>query len=170
MVLPAILLHGVGWRRIPKELPLDAVGRRPTRLDLVCDHEIHGMEIARGILERHHPEGVGIGAVCEIIDGHDTVKHAKNVNDAVVKDADKGWRSTPHGMRTIAGRYGVPLMEVVLMLEDRSNPHMLTPAGRAMAQAQTAAVRAEIGIEDHLGRPPEFGPAPLSGEGTWQTG
>ena len=41
------------------------------------------------------------------------------------------------------------------------------PAVRAIAEAQTAAVRAEIAIESCLGHPPEFDNAPLSGDGTW---
>jgi hypothetical protein len=147
----------VGWKRIPEELLLLAIGRKPTRLDLVRDHEIHGVEIAREILERHRPQGVDIEAVLEIIDGHDTVTKAKNINDAVVKDADKGWRTTPHGMRTIAGWYDVPLSEVILMLQERSNPLMLTVPGRALAEANTAAVEAELMIESYLGHGPQFG-------------
>ena len=156
VVLPAILLHDVGWKKIPEDLLLLAIGRKPTRLDLVRDHELHGVEIARDILERHRPDGVDINSVLEIIDGHDTVKEAKNINDAVVKDADKGWRSTPHGMRTIAGWYEVPLSQIVLMLEERSNPNMLTPAGRALAEGQTAAVKAELMIARYLGHGPEY--------------
>ena len=150
VVLPAILLHDVGWKMVPQELLLDAVGRRPTRPDLVRDHELHGVKIAREILERRRPEGVDVEAVLAIIDGHDTTREARSVNDAVVKDADKGWRSTPHGMRTIAGWYGTGLEDVVLMLEERSNDRMLTPAGKALAEAQTAAVRAELMMRRHL--------------------
>ncbi|SPF79512.1 HD domain-containing protein [Pseudoprimorskyibacter insulae] len=167
VVLPAILLHDIGWKMIPEDLLLQAIGRRPTRLDLVRDHELHGVEMAREILERLRPEGVDIAAVLEIIDGHDTVKHAKSINDAVVKDADKGWRSTPHGMRTIAGWYDVPLSEIVLMLAERSNPLMLTPAGRAMAESQTAAIKAEIMISHYLGRGPEFPNYRLTGGNAW---
>lgn len=156
IVLPAILLHDVGWKRIPPDLLLLAIGRKPTRLDLVRDHEVYGVEIAREILERHRPEGVDIEAVLAIIDGHDTVKEAKNINDAVVKDADKGWRTTPHGMRTIAGWYEVPLSQVILMLRERSNPMMLTAAGRALAECNTAAVASELEIGRYLGHGPEF--------------
>jgi hypothetical protein len=170
VVLPAILLHDVGWKKVPQDLLLHAVGRKPTRPDLVRDHELYGVEIAREILERHRPEGVEIDAVCEIIDGHDTVKEAKSINDAVVKDADKGWRSTPHGMRTIGGWYGVGPDEVVEMLEEKSNPQMLTPAGRALAEGQTAAVRTEMMIAAYLGRGPEFTTALPPGKGAdrWQ--
>lgn len=168
VVLPAIVLHDVGWKRVPQDLLLLAVGRRPTRLDLVRDHEIYGVEIAREILERLRPEGVEIEAVLDIIDGHDTTKEAKNINDAVMKDADKGWRSTPHGMRTIAGWYGVGLDEVVMMLTERSNPHMLTPAGKALAEGQTAAVRAELLVGKYLGHGPEFTTvAPPKGDASW---
>ena len=163
VVLPAVLLHDVGWKRIDPDLLLLAIGRNPTRKDLVHDHEKHSVEIVREILERHRPEGVDIEAVLSIIDGHDTTKEAKNINDAVLKDADKGWRSTPHGMRTIAGWYDVPLAEIVLMLEERSNALMLTPQGRALAEGQTAAVKAELRIERYLGRGPEF--TTVKGEG-----
>lgn len=167
VVLPAILLHDVGWKRVPSELLLDAIGRNPTRLDLVRDHELYGVEIAREILEKHRPEGVDIQAVLDIIDGHDTTKHAKSINDAVVKDADKGWRSTPHGMRTIAGWYEVPLSEILMMLTERSNELMLTGPGRALAIGQTEAVRAELQIEKYLGRAPEFTTVKPEEGATW---
>lgn len=167
VVLPAILLHDVGWKRIDPDLLLLAIGRNPTRKDLVRDHEVHSVEIAREILERHQPAGVDIDAVLEIIDGHDTTKEAKNINDAVLKDADKGWRSTPHGMRTIAGWYGVPLSEIILMLEERSNALMLTAPGRALAEGQTAAVKSELMIGRYLGRGPEFTHVMEEGDKSW---
>lgn len=152
VVLPAILLHDVGWKRIDPDLLLLAIGRNPTRRDLVRDHEVHGVEIARAILERHRPEGVDIEAVLAIIDGHDTTREARSLNDAVVKDADKAWRATPHGMKTICGWYGNGILETVETLERVSNPHMLTPAGQAFAKGMCAAVRAGAQIEHYLGK------------------
>lgn len=166
-VLPAVILHDVGWKRIDPELLLLAIGRNPTRKDLVFEHEKHSVEIAREILETHRPEGVDIEAVLAIIDGHDTTKEARSIDDAVLKDADKGWRSTPHGMRTIAGWYEVPLSEIILMLEERSNSQMLTPQGRALAEGQTAAVKAELMIERYLGRGPEFTSVKSEGTKAW---
>lgn len=152
VVLPAILLHDVGWKRIDPELLLLAIGRNPTRKDLVRDHEVYGVEIAREILERHRPEGVDIDAVLAIIDGHDTTKQARSINDAVVKDADKGWRATPHGMATICGWYNTSLLETVETLERVSNPFMLTAAGRALVEGMCAAVKAEAQIERYIGK------------------
>ena len=156
VVLPTILLHDVGWKKVPQDLLLLAVGRKPTRPDLVRDHELYGVEIAREILTELAIDGIKLQPILDIIDGHDTDNTARSINDAVMKDADKGWRTTPHGMRTIAGWYNVPLSQVVLMLQERSNPHMLTPAGRALAEANTAAVSAELKIKDYLGHGPEF--------------
>lgn len=149
-VLPAILLHDVGWKKVPQELLLDAIGKNPKRPDLVRDHELYGVEIAKGILERHRPEGVDIEAVLAIIDGHDTTRHAKSLEDAVVKDADKGWRTTPHGMGIIRGWYGWSVAEYIDMVSVVSNPRLLTAPGRAMAEGFTAALRAEQALSHYL--------------------
>jgi hypothetical protein len=152
VVLPAILLHDVGWKRVPQELLLEAIGRNPTRPDLVRAHEVHGVGIARDILERHRPEGVDIAAVLAIIDGHDTTRDARSLEDAVVKDADKGWRTTPHGMAIIRGWYGWSLAEYIDMVTVVSNPRLLTAPGRAMAEGFTAALRAEQSLSAYLER------------------
>lgn len=150
VVLPAILLHDVGWKKVPQELLLDAIGRNPKRPDLVRDHELYGVEIAREILERHRPDGVDIEAVLAIIDGHDTTRHAKSLEDAVVKDADKVWRTTPHGMAVIRGWYGWSVAEYIDMVTVVSNPRLLTAPGRAMATVFTAALQAEQDLLQYL--------------------
>jgi hypothetical protein len=151
IVLPAILLHDVGWKRIPEELLLLAIGRNPTRRDLVRDHELHGVEIAGDILRRHRPEDVDIDAVLAIIDGHDTTPEARSLEDAVMKDADKGWRTTPHGMRTIRGWYDWSLAEYIDMVTNVSNPRMLTAPGKALSELFTASLRAETALEGLMG-------------------
>ncbi len=151
VVLPAILLHDVGWKRIDPALLLDAIGKNPTRKDLVRDHELYGVEIARTILNEVQPEHVDIDAVLTIIDGHDTVKEARSINDAVMKDADKGWRATAHGMRTICGWYGWQAAEYIDTLEKVSLPFMLTAEGRAQAQGFISALKAELAIGNYLG-------------------
>ncbi|MEJ6688723.1 MAG: phosphohydrolase, partial [Paracoccaceae bacterium] len=39
IVLPALLLHDVGWKKVDPNLLLLAIGKNPTRKDLVRDHE-----------------------------------------------------------------------------------------------------------------------------------
>ena len=143
VVLPAIILHDVGWKRIDPDLLLLAIGKNPTRKDLVRDHEVYGVEIAREILSTHGMDAGLADAILAIIDGHDTVKEARSVDDAVMKDADKGWRTTRHGMRIIQGWYGWDALEYVASLETVSLPYMLTDAGRALSATFLATVRAE---------------------------
>jgi HD domain len=150
IVLPAILLHDVGWKRVPQELLLDAIGRHPKRPDLVRDHELYGVEIAGDILRKHKPAGVNIDAVLAIIDGHDTNREQRSINDAVVKDSDKGWRTTPHGMKVIRGWYDWSIAEYVEMVSTVSNPRLLTPQGRAMAETFTASLRAELALSNYM--------------------
>ena len=150
IVLPAILLHDVGWKRIDPDLLLLAIGKNPTRKDLVRDHEVYGVEIARDIITSHGNSDIDVEAVLSIIDGHDTDKTARSINDAIVKDADKGWRATAHGMRIIRGWYDISVMEYVETLEAVSLPFMLTDAGRAMANGYIAAIRAEQALGEYM--------------------
>ena len=150
IVLPAILLHDVGWKKIDPDLLLLAIGKNPTRKDLVRDHEVYGVEIARNIITSHGNSDIDVEAVLSIIDGHDTDKTARSINDAIVKDADKGWRATAHGMRIIRGWYDISVMEYVETLEAVSLPFMLTDAGRAMANGYIAAIRAEQALGKYM--------------------
>ena len=150
IVLPSILLHDVGWKKIDPAFLSDAVGPNATRPDLVRDHEVHGVAIAGDILRRHQPTGVDIEAVLAIIDRHDTVKEATSIEDALVKDADKAWRFSPHGVTTISGWFDLETDETLAMLEDFVMPTMLTDAGRIMARAMLAAGRAQAQSEQDL--------------------
>ena len=152
VVLPAILLHDVGWKMIDPSLLLDAIGKNPTRKDLVRDHEVHGVKIAGDILRTHRVARAD--EILDIIDGHDTVKDAKSINDAVVKDADKGWRATPHGMRIICGWYDWDVAEYVDAIEAVSLPYMLTGPGRAAAHAFIETLKAEQALASYFGDAP----------------
>jgi len=70
-------------------------------------------------------------------------------------------------MRTISGWYGVSMQEMTLMLSERSNPNMLTAVGKAYAEAQTSAVKAELMIQHYLGHEPEFAEIRPLKEGHW---
>lgn len=150
VVLPTILLHDVGRKRVPQELLLEAIGRNPTRPDLVRDHQLYGDEIAPDILERHRPDGMDVARVLAIIDGHDTTRYAKSPEDTVVKEADKNWRIAPHGKKTMRGWYGWSAAQYLGMVTTLSNPRLLTAPGRAMAEGFTASLRAEDALSHYL--------------------
>lgn len=154
IVLPAILLHDVGWKQIDPDLLLLAIGKNPTRKDLVRDHEIHGVDIARDIMQAQGLDDTLAQKILAIIDGHDTVKEARSIHDAVMKDADKGWRTTRHGMRIIQGWYDWEPREYVAALEKVSLPFMLTEPGRAIALGFLQTVKAETQLAPYLEHTP----------------
>jgi HD domain len=137
VVLPAILLHDTGWKKMPQEKLARAVGPKPEFPELQRDHEIASVEIGREILS-----GLGLALrdaeILALVDGHDTTKQARSVNDAIMKDSDKLWRFTAHGVRTIAGWFGSKTGETLAMLKDFVTPSLLTPQARAMAAALLA--------------------------------
>lgn len=135
LVLPTILLHDMGWKMFPEEKLAAAVGPHPKYPELQREHEIEGARIARAELERLAIPGIEIDRVVEIIDGHDTRKHALSLEDALMKDADKLWRFTPHGVATIGGWFHSTPKDTLAMLEDFVLPSFLTDSGTAMAEA-----------------------------------
>jgi len=150
VVLPAILMHDVGWKRFPPEQLAQAVGPNPKYPELQRAHEIEGVKIAAEAFARLAIPRVVTEQILAIIDGHDTRKAAISPEDAVMKDADKLWRFTDHGIATIGGWYGMPARDTVAMLESFVLPSMLTEAGRTMAQALIAAGEAGAWMDDLL--------------------
>lgn len=133
VVLPAILLHDTGWSCVPRELVLSAIAPGGGRPDLVRTHEIEGARIAAEVLT-----GVGyppelIELVTAIVDGHDSRLEALSADDAVVKDADKIWRLTPHGITTVMGWFGLTHEQAHRLCGYRVHDHLITEAGRIMA-------------------------------------
>jgi hypothetical protein len=149
-VLTAILFHDVGWKKIPEDKLIASVGPKPIYPELQRVHEIEGVAIARPLLETLAIKDVDIDTVLAIIDGHDTRKQAISPEDAVVKDADKLWRFTPHGIRTLSRWFETPPKETVAMLESFVRPQLLTEPGRAMAEAYLADGEAEAWLDDMM--------------------
>lgn len=137
VVLPAILLHDVGWKVFPPEKIVLAVGPNAKYPELQRQHEIEGARIARAELEQLDCH-VDIDRVVAIIDGHDTRKAALSLEDAIMKDADKLWRFTGHGIATIGDWFGIAPKDTVAMLESFVLPSLITDTGRIMAAALLA--------------------------------
>jgi HD domain len=147
IVLPAILLHDTGWSKIPKDKILHAFGPNNKYPELTRQHEIEGVLIAESILQQLHFPKKQIQKITALIDGHDTTKNARSINDGLLKDADKLWRYTPHGVMTIEGWFHIPTMEVLDILENFVLPTFLTDFGRENAKTMftTARMTCEFG-------------------------
>ena len=97
IVIPAIILHDVGWQKVPAALHLKAFGPKATRPEINRTHEQAGVKIASRILNEINYQKEKISEILKIIDGHDSRKESISLNDSLVKDADKLWRFTKTG-------------------------------------------------------------------------
>ena len=106
IVIPAIILHDVGWKKVPEKLHLKAFGPKATMPEITRVHEVEGVKIAKDILDKVNYDAGEMIQILEIIDGHDTRKQAISLNDQVVKDADKLWRFSRKGFYIDIKRFG----------------------------------------------------------------
>lgn len=134
IVLPAILLHDTGWSKIPKDKILHAFGPNNKYPELTRQHELESVAIAQKILFDLAYESQIIEQIIALIDGHDTTKNARSLEDGIHKDADKLWRYTPHGNRIIGQWFEIEQAEVLEILENYVLPTFLTDFGKKQAQ------------------------------------
>ncbi|MGD9578050.1 MAG: HD domain-containing protein [Syntrophorhabdus sp.] len=144
IVLPAILLHDVGWKMVPEDEQVGAFGPKVKNHEAQRSHEVEGVKIAGQILsELKYPEDK-IHEILSIIDGHDTRLKALSLNDKIVKDADKLWRMTTTCVNIDCARFGIELFSQLHYLEDRLKDWFFTSAARKMASEALARTRSEL--------------------------
>ena len=136
VVIPAVLLHDVGWKAIPEKLHLTAFGPNPSNPKLARVHELEGAKIAKGILEELHYYPVKTVEICRIIRGHDSRKGAISPSDRIVKDADKLTRYSKKGMAIDLGWFHIPRREYLVFLEAIIDDWFLTPAAKRIAKRE----------------------------------
>lgn len=141
VLLPAILLHDTGWKMIPADKLLQAFGPNNKYPELTRQHELEGVAIAQKVLTELGYTSVHIEKITAIIDGHDTTKTARSIDDALLKEADKLWRYTPHGIQTIQGWFNISVSEVLDILENFVLPTFLTSNGKMIAQMMLKTAR-----------------------------
>ena len=136
IVLPAILIHDIGWSTVDERENLEAISpdRDGSRHHLVIQHEKEGAKIAKRILTEVGLPKTDIEEICAIIDGHDTRAEPISINDAVVKDADKIWRVTPHGRSVVNDWFGLNDEQSLRLCAYRAYNELFTDAGRAMSR------------------------------------
>jgi HD superfamily phosphodiesterase len=100
VVIPAIILHDVGYSRLPKERRLavfNAGARDEHRHAVVFEHQIESIKIAAKILRMvNYPDDL-TDEILEIISQHDTREGFISQNEGLVRDADKLWRTSREG-------------------------------------------------------------------------
>jgi HD superfamily phosphodiesterase len=134
VVIPASILHDVGWSTVPEEKQLEAFGPVITDHKLRRKHEVEGVAIAFKILHDLAYDPELISRVVAIIDGHDTTRDAKSADDAIVKDADKLFRLSGLGFRIDTDRFNVEPLDWIRRLRKEIEKWFLTKTGKEMAR------------------------------------
>lgn len=144
VVLPAILLHDVGWKMVPEEKQLNAFGPKATDKAANRLHEVEGVRIAGEILASLNYDAGKTNEILTIIDGHDSRLEALSLNDKLVKDADKLWRFTVTGVSIDYRRFGVELAGYLAYLGDKIEEWLFTPEAKEIARAELTKTRREL--------------------------
>ncbi len=146
VVLPAILLHDVGYARVPEETHHQGLADAPTgwKPDITRLHEQEGVELARQILaELYYPPTLS-EMVLKIIDGHDTTStEMHSIEDAIVKDADKLWRFGVQGVNICRGWVNMTFEEFTAFLESKLATWFHTAEGARLARLTLERTRHE---------------------------
>ncbi|MGB6066428.1 MAG: HD domain-containing protein [Desulfomonilaceae bacterium] len=136
VVFPAVILHDVGWKSIPEQLQITAYGPGNKDRDLNRVHEREGARIAGEILEKvNYPRHL-IVEIVAIVLGHDSRQESLSINDAIVKDSDKLWRYSEHGISVLMERFEMSFPQYLDRLRNNLENWLLTPAGKRMAREQ----------------------------------
>lgn len=133
IVIPAILLHDTGWKKIPAKLHLKAFGPNATEPELHRRHETEGVKTAREILQSLNYDPAKTREILEIIEGHDSRLKAISLNDQIVKDADKLWRYTRTGLSIDIERFGETRVEGLKRLRTRIFAKLFTATAKEIA-------------------------------------
>ena len=136
VVIPAVILHDVGWKSVQEDLQLTAFGPGEKDKKLNRVHEREGAKIARRVLETVNYPSPLIGEIEEIVLGHDSRQEALSLNDAIVKDSDKLWRYSDHAFRVNVKRFGMTGPKYVERLRTKLEEWFLTPTAKGMAREE----------------------------------
>ena len=132
IVIPAIILHDVGWKRLPEELHLKAFGPGSDPA-LTRIHEVEGAKIAREILEQLHYDRNKTQEILRIIEAHDTRTEAISLNDRLVKDADALYRVTSEAFRVNIARFRKTFDQLLDLFESVSGTWFGTATAKNIA-------------------------------------
>jgi len=136
IVIPAIILHDVGWKNVPQNLQQRAFGPKAIYPKINRIHETEGVKIAKDILEKVHYDAQRIEEILEIIDGHDSRKEAISLHDKIVKDADRLWRISKKGFQVDIERFGETFIGGLNRIRSHLHTWFFTNSAREIAREE----------------------------------
>jgi len=140
VVLPAILLHDVGYLEVPEDE--QRVGLHD--LEVARRHEIAGARIAGEILRGLGYDEERTRRIQEIVDGHDTRPEPLSLEETVVREADRLWRFTENGIRFGTAWRFPSDAETIAFFESKLDEWMLTEPGKRLAREALARSKAAL--------------------------
>lgn len=144
VVIPAVLLHDIGWKTVPEAKQLKAFGPKATDKAASRLHEEEGVRLAGEILAALDYDPAKTGEILTIIDGHDSRVEALSLNDKLVKDADKLWRFTATGLDIDHRRFELDLAAYLDYMDGKIEAWFFTPAAREMARTELVSFKEAI--------------------------
>lgn len=151
VVLPAIILHDVGYSQIPEAELKNAFGPRVKKIELRRFHEIEGVRLAKAILSEIAYPNELVNDILSIIDGHDTRETALGINDMIVKDADKLCRFTYEGFYIDCDRFRASPAKWLKGLASFIPEWFFTKTARKLAREETDMRKKELETEREEG-------------------
>lgn len=150
IVIPAIILHDVGWHKVPAALHLKAFGPKATSPEINRTHEQEGLKIAEHVLTKVNYDKEKVGEILTIIDGHDSRKESLSLNDSLVKDADKLWRYTQIGFDIDNERFEETVAEGLNRLRKYLSRWFFTDTAYQIAKEELHQREREAGNDSRL--------------------
>lgn len=107
VVIPAIMLHDVGYSQLSRERRLSIFNRDSREEDrraVAFEHQTESVRLAARILRQlDYPDEL-TDEILEIISQHDTRQGFISKNEGIVRDADKLWRTSKEGVAVAEAR------------------------------------------------------------------
>lgn len=100
VVIPAAILHDVGWSQLPKEerfLIYNKNNSPELRFKVRYKHQSGGVKLVKKLLEKVNYPVEHVEQILDTISEHDTRKDCKTKEEDVVRDADKLSRVSKNG-------------------------------------------------------------------------
>jgi len=139
IVEPAIILHDVGWsalrsRQIQVAYGVKSRGKDADQLNRI--HELKGAVIAQQILRSLEYDPQIIDKIVSIIKQHDSGITASDMEEQIVKDADKLWRFSQKGFWKEIERQGLEPTELYQYLLTHSSEWFFTDTALRIAEKE----------------------------------
>jgi HD superfamily phosphodiesterase len=144
VVLPAILLHDIGWSRVPEDEQLLAFGPNVKDPELTKVHERAGAAMAGEILQELEWPEAASARIVHIIAGHDTRVGSGSLEESVVRDADKLFRVSAAGFPIDCERFGLRPAAHAAFLRSKIEEWFFTATGAHLAREELEAREREL--------------------------